>query len=306
VPLTYFEIATALGFLLMAEEGVQIAVLETGLGGRLDAVTTCAPTATAVTSIAVDHTEYLGESIGAIAREKAGIIKPGVPHVLGPLPAEADEEMARAAAAAGAPLLRFGRDFPQPPAAAVSLAGAHQRANAAVALELARQAATRLGRALPPEAVAAGLGGVRWPGRLEWIGHDLLLDCAHNAEGAAALAAALPALAAGRRVALVVSLVRDKDAAAMLAALAPLAAAVVATRSSNPRAVDAAALEALARPRAAVTRAVEDPEAALAEARRLAGPGGLVVVAGSIFLVGELRARLLGEPVDPRAVSDPL
>jgi dihydrofolate synthase/folylpolyglutamate synthase len=312
VPLTYFEIATALGFLYMADAKVEVAVLETGLGGRFDAVTACAPAATAVTSIALDHTEYLGGTIREIAREKAGVIKPGVPHVIGPLLAEADDEMVRAAAAAGAPLLRYGRDFGPPPVGApLALAGAHQRANAAVAVALVEQAARRLGRAVPEVAVTAGLAGVRWPGRLESIDQpgtlgDIVLDCAHNPEGAAALAAALPALAAGRPIVLVVSLVRDKDAEAVLGVLAPLAAAVVATRSASPRAVPAATLAERARRHTAETRAVEDPRAALAEARRLAAPGGLIVIAGSIFLVGELRAHLLGEPVDPQPVSDPV
>jgi dihydrofolate synthase/folylpolyglutamate synthase len=307
VRLTYFEIATALGFLYMAEQKVEIAVLETGLGGRFDAVTACAPAATAVTSIALDHTEYLGGTIREIAREKAGVIKPGVPHLIGPLPAEAEDEMVRAARAAGAPLLRYGRDFGALPAGTpLALAGAHQRANAAVAVALVEQAARRLGRVVPEAAVTAGLAGVRWPGRLESIGDDIVLDCAHNPEGAAALAAALPALAAGRPVVLVVSLVRDKDAEAVLGALAPLAAAVVATRSASPRALSAGALAEQAGRHARETLAADDPRAALVEARRLAGPAGLIVITGSIFLVGELRAHLLGEPVDPRLVSDPV
>ena len=308
VPLTYFEIATALAFLAFAEAGVQIAVLETGLGGRLDAVTTCEPAATAVTTIALDHTEYLGGSLVAIAREKAGIIKPAVPHLIGPLPPEAEAEMARAAAAAGAPLLRYGPDFgaPYTPPA---LAGPHQRVNAAIAVELSRQAAARLERTLWPEAIAAGLADVRWPGRLERLqagGGDVLLDCAHNPEGARALAEALPAQAGGRPVALVLSVVRDKDARSLVAALAPAIGTLVATRSASARATPPAELAAAARDVVPETTAIEDPAAALAEARRRAGPDGLVVIAGSIFLVGELRARLLGEPVDPRPVSDPL
>jgi dihydrofolate synthase/folylpolyglutamate synthase len=305
VPLTYFEITTALAFLLMAEQGVELAVLETGLGGRLDAVTTCVPAATAITSIALDHTEYLGPSLADIAREKAGVVKPGVPLVVGPLPPEADLVIAGAAAAVGAPLLRWGRDF-GPAEAAPALPGPHQRANAAVAAALVGQALARLGRALPAGAVAAGLSSVRWPGRLEAVAPDVLLDCAHNVEGAAALAAALPALAAGRRVVLVASMVRDKDAAGAIAALAPSLAAFVATRSANARALPAGELAALAASRLPVTRAVDDPREALAEARRLAGAGGLVVVAGSIFLVGELRAHLLGEPTDPHPTSDPV
>jgi dihydrofolate synthase / folylpolyglutamate synthase len=305
VPLTYFEVATVLAFLFMAEEGVEIAVLETGLGGRLDAVTTCEPVATAITSIALDHREYLGDTLAQIAFEKAGIIKPGVPCFIGALAAEADEEIARVAQAANAPLARVGRELAAPEVP-VALLGAHQRANAALAVALATRA---LGRAPTPEALARGLADVRWPGRLERVGGDVVLDCAHNVEGARALAAALPALAGDRPVVLLVSIVRDKDAAAILGALAPCARALVATSSRNPRALpagDLARLARLARPVVQEAHAVDDAVDALARARQLAGPGGLVVVAGSIFLVGELRAHLLGEDVDPAATSDPV
>jgi dihydrofolate synthase/folylpolyglutamate synthase len=309
VPLTYFEIATALAFLTFAEEGVELAVLETGLGGRLDAVTTCEPLATAVTSLALDHADYLGGTLREIAREKAGVIKPGVPHLVGALPPEAVEEMERAAAAAGAPLLRAGRDFSRDlaPDVAPALPGAHQASNAALAAALAAHAWARLRPGpLPPEALRAGLEGVRWPGRLERVTGDVLLDCAHNVEGARALAAALPSLTAGRPVALLTSIVRDKDAAGILAALAPAVGMVVATQSSNPRSIPAADLAALAAPLGLKTQMSPDPVVALNLARRFVGHGGLVVVAGSIFLVGELRAHLLGEPIDPTPVSDPL
>jgi dihydrofolate synthase/folylpolyglutamate synthase len=318
VPLTYFEVATVLAFLLMAEDGVELAVLETGLGGRLDAVTTCQPLATAVTSIGWDHTDYLGTTLRAIAHEKAGIIKPGVPHFIAHLPAEAEHEMERVAAQVSAPLRRLGRDFDYPATApAPSLSGAHQRSNAAVAVALARAAGQRLGRPISDDDIEAGLGGVRWPGRLERLGPDLLLDCAHNSEGAEALAAALPALrAAGQPAALVISVVAGKDLQGVLRPLLPAFDWIVATRSRNSRALPAAELAgaiALARKDdvqgARRVSVVEDPLAAIAEARqRLAGIGAdpLVVVAGSIFLVGEVRSALLAERPDPRLVSDPL
>jgi dihydrofolate synthase/folylpolyglutamate synthase len=305
VPLTYFEVATALAFLAMAEADVEIAVLETGLGGRLDAVTTCVPCATAITSIGLDHTDYLGDNLAAIAREKAGILKPGVPCFAGRLPVEADREIDRAAEAAGAPLFRFGADFGAPPFP-IALAGAHQRDNAALAAQLARAAGRHLGRSVDDRTLARGLAGVTWPGRCERIGDDLMFDGAHNADGARALAAAIAALAPGRRVVLLISVVDDKNPAAMLAALAPVAAAIVATRSDNPRALPVATLVAVATRFATDVTAEDDAGAALEEARRRAGPGGLVVVCGSMFLVGMLRARVLGEPVDPVPTSDPL
>jgi len=162
VPLTYFEVATVLAFQVMAEEQVEIGVLETGLGGRLDAVTVCAPLATAITSIGWDHMDFLCTSLASIAREKAGILKPGVPCFLARVPAEAEAVIDEVARAVGAPLLRFGRELDiEPDLPAPALAGAHQHANAALAVALAREVARRQGRALPADAIAAGLTGVR-------------------------------------------------------------------------------------------------------------------------------------------------
>jgi dihydrofolate synthase/folylpolyglutamate synthase len=301
VPLTYFEISAVLAFRAFAEAHVDVAVLETGLGGRLDAVTAASPVATAITSIGLDHTELLGGTLPEIAREKAGIAKPGVPLYLGPLPPEADGEIAHIAASVGASVHRYSVDLA--PADAPALAGPHQRANATLAVALARSGATARGRTLSDATIAAGLRAVVWPGRLEWLAPDVLVDCAHNQQGAEALVAALPP---ERPTALVLSVVRGKDAAGMLAVLAPHFALVVATRSRNERALPAAELGALLRDQR--VEVVEDPAAALALARGFADehPDGYVVVAGSIFLVGELRARLLGEPVDPLPGGDPL
>jgi dihydrofolate synthase/folylpolyglutamate synthase len=301
VPLTYFEISAALAFRAFAEARVDVAVLETGLGGRLDAVTAASPVATAITSIGLDHTDLLGGTLEAIAREKAGIAKPGVPLYLGPLPPEAEREIARIAAQVGAPVSRLGSDLAAPSAPA--LAGAHQRWNAALAVALAQVAAAACRRPLGPAQIADGLRAVSWPGRLEWLAPDVLADCAHNQEGAEALVAALRTRPP---TALVVSVVRGKDARSMLATLAPPFALVVATRSRNERALPAAELAALVSDRR--VEVVEDPAAALALARGFADehPGGYVVVAGSIFLVGELRARLLGEIVDPLPGGDPM
>ena len=325
VPLTYFEVATMLAFMAMAgpDVGVELAVLETGLGGRLDAVTACQPLATAITSIGWDHMDYLGSTIRSIAREKAGILKPGVPCFVARLPPEAGDEIARIAADVGAPLRHLGRDF-EWPAPAAALVGAHQRSNAALAVALAVEAGQRLGRPISREAIGAGLTGVRWPGRLETLaaGDDgeVLVDCAHNPEGAEALAAAIPDRTRGRRAALVISVVAGKDLPGILRPLLPAFSVVVATRSRNPRSLApralAAAIEALTslprEPSAPLPPVIvaDDPRAAITQARRRlddeGGADGLIVVAGSIFLVGEVRAALLGERCDPRAVSDPL
>jgi len=307
VPLTFFEISAVLAFLAFAEDAVDVAILETGLGGRLDATTACHPVACAITSIAFDHEAILGNTLRAIAYEKACIAKPGIPLFLGPLAPEADDCIAGVAAATGAPVHRSGKGYPPAPAAP-ALPGAHQLDNAALAVALASQAARSLGRPLDDAAVLRGLAEVRWPGRLERIADDVLLDCAHNVEGARALVAALPA--APFRV-LVTSIVRDKNAAGMLSALAPEFDSVVLTRSQSERASDPHELARLISRTRGGDRQVEcvaDPVAAFALARGKARAvsGGLVVVAGSIFLVGALRAHVLGHGEGVAEASDPL
>jgi dihydrofolate synthase/folylpolyglutamate synthase len=307
VPLTYFEISAVLAFVAFAEAGVDVAVLETGLGGRLDAASAGNPAACAITSIAFDHQDLLGHTLREIAYEKACIARPGVPLFAGPLPDEAAIEVERVAMDRGALLRRYGRDF-FAPSVPLALAGPHQSANAAIAVALAETVSAHLGRRLPADAVTRGLAQARWPGRLERLASDLLLDCAHNEEGAGALAATLPS--SSRRV-LVISVVRGKDAAAILRTLAPLFDLVVATRSGNERALDPADVVAHVERTRDGSRNVEcepDPTRALARARQFASQAsdGLTVVAGSIFLVGALRARLLGEPSDDVAGGDPL
>jgi len=303
VPLTYFEISAVLAFLAFAEAKVDLAVLETGLGGRLDATTASHPLACAITSIALDHQDLLGNTMREIAHEKACIARPGVPLFLGPLPAEAMAEVEQVARATGAPVRRFGVDFTVPDYP-LALAGAHQASNAALAVALAREVASSMGHVFHPETIKRGLLETRWPGRLERVTADVLLDCAHNTEGAEALAAALPV--ASHR-ALLVSIVQGKDAATMLAALCPHFDYVVVTRSPSERSLSPETLAALVpRDRGRKVEAVAEPVSALTRARELVAPDGLVVVAGSIFLVGTVRARLLNEPVDVIAGSDPM
>jgi dihydrofolate synthase/folylpolyglutamate synthase len=320
VPLTYFEVATVLGFLAFADAGIEVGVLETGLGGRLDATTVGPVVATAITGIAFDHTEILGDTLGAIAGEKAGIARPGIPLFLGPMPPEAEREIARVAERVGAPIFRHGRDFASPEVPPGGLAGAHQRVNAALAVALCEAVLRSAGVApLPADAVAGALAGVRWPGRLEHVPPDVLLDCAHNHDGAAALARHLDACIEAERAAggrrprtLIASVVEGKDAEGMLGLLGPRFDRVYVTRSSSDRAMAPEKLAALAPPAiATAVQVVLDPLAALAAARAEPQPPGAtlareIVVAGSIFLVGDLRARLLGEPLDPLPTSDPM
>ena len=196
---TFFEVTTAVAFELFRRAGVEVAVVEVGLGGRLDATNVVSPIATAITSIAFDHQKYLGSTLRAIAFEKAGIIKPGVPVVVGELDPEAATVIERIADERGAELIRTSArdaaDF------TVGLPGAHQLANAAVAARLLTLLDAR-GISVSPEAIAAGLAHPEWPGRLDLRrlpdGREVLLDAAHNPAGAAALASYLQRKAAHR------------------------------------------------------------------------------------------------------------
>lgn len=308
VPLTYFEVATLVAVRVMAAAGVDAVIWETGLGGRLDAVTALPVVGTAITSIGLDHTDLLGDSIEAIAAEKAGIARSGVPLLVGPVPAAAAAVIERQAAVVGAPVRRYPGELAAAPAPA--LAGAHQRTNAALATALAGLVLGNSGQGLRAPAVAQGLAEVQWPGRLEWITPDVLLDGAHNAEGAAALAAYVGSLPVNRRPrALVLSLVRGKDHGALLAALAALwpdLLAVVVTRSMNPRALPPAELAAAVRAAGAPAVEVAATSAEALQRARQRAAGAPVLVAGSLFLVGETRAALTGEPVDPVVTGDPL
>jgi dihydrofolate synthase/folylpolyglutamate synthase len=311
VPLTYFEVATAAAFLAMADAAVDVALLEVGLGGRLDATNVCEPLVTAITSIGLDHTDLLGDSIGAIAREKAGIAKAGVPMVVGPVPDEAGAVIRAVCAASGAPLIELPRgqahgwqSAPQP----AHLPGRHQADNAALAVVLAERVARAQGFALTEAHVREGLAAAIWPGRLEMVVPGVLLDAAHNPDGARALVEALPAV---RPRSLVLSVVRGKAVAEMLAILAPHFDVICVTRSPSARSLSPAELAALMPAGCrAVVRQIEDPIAALAQARQEMAAHrdrhGLTVVAGSIFLVGEVRAALLHEPRDPVVTGDPL
>jgi dihydrofolate synthase/folylpolyglutamate synthase len=303
-PPTFFECATAAAFDLFCRAGVEVAVLEVGLGGRLDATNVAAPIATAITSIDLDHQVQLGNTLASIAREKAGIIKAGVPVVCGPLPPEAAAVIERVARATGAPLVRApdtvsvarrrdGRvDFRSSDyvleGVQLALPGRHQADNAAVVVALLAEL-ERLGVRVGADAARAGLATVSWPGRLEHVTSGdtrILLDAAHNPAGAAALREYLLEIGWTHAV-LVFGAMRDKEVGAMLAALAPCCSRIVCTTATTSRAM---AAKDIARIAVDVGRwivdAEDDPAAALALARRAGNP---VVVAGSIFLIGPLR-----------------
>jgi dihydrofolate synthase/folylpolyglutamate synthase len=316
---TFFEFTTAMAFQHFADAGVDIAVIEVGLGGRFDATNVLAPVATAVTSVALDHQEHLGTTLGAIAFEKAGIIKPGVPVVLGRVPEEAAAVVARAARERQAPLRRLPDDFRttgESPAQfrydgptvsydglACPLEGRHQLDNAACALALL-EAASGHGLRVPEHAVREGLRAVRWGGRLETVEArpHIVLDGAHNPDAAAALAAhvaGIRRIRPGSRVLLVWGMMRDKDQAGFLDRLLPHVDEVIVTQARGLRAMPACELEPLVRARGRTARAQADPVEAMALARRMAAPDDLILLTGSLLLVGEAKAILLGCGLSP-------
>jgi dihydrofolate synthase/folylpolyglutamate synthase len=292
--LSFFEAATLAAFLAFRDANVDVAILEVGIGGRLDATNVIpAPRAAAITRIALDHTDRLGATLVDIAREKAGIAKPGLDIVVGPVAHEVRKAIDDVTHAHGATTSSID-DVPAPPK--VGLAGDHQRDNARVATVLG----VRLGASRA--SIERGIADVRWPGRLERIG-EFLLDAAHNPDGADALARHLRGLVLPpQRVGLVFGTLGDKDWAPMLDVLAPLAdrRVYVALLGAPRAAIDPHAMAA--RRSGLVASSVEEA-ITLATAPYPPGvvaPGGhMVVIAGSLVLIGEARALLLGLPRDP-------
>jgi dihydrofolate synthase/folylpolyglutamate synthase len=304
---TYFELGTLVAFEHFARSAVEVAVLEVGLGGRLDATTCARPRLTAVTRVGLDHTELLGETLPAIAREKAGILRSQVPAVVAEQPPEALGALEAAAAAAGAPLVLEGREFSLDASGhylgvgweldglRLGLQGEHQRHNAALAITCAWLLG-RQGIAVDAPAVRSGLAEVRWPGRLEQVAGrpPLLLDGAHNEDGVAVLRAALEAPPfAGRSVHLVFGVVADKRVEPMLERLLPRCRSASLTPLPTPRSLDPARyLEQAGRLCPRVDR-FPTPAGALSAARaRATTDDGWVVVAGSLYLVGAVKALL--------------
>jgi dihydrofolate synthase/folylpolyglutamate synthase len=303
-PPTFFECATAAAFELFRSARVELAVLEVGLGGRLDATNIVTPIATAITSIDFDHQAQLGDTIEAIATEKAGIIKPRVPVICGPLPPAAANVIREIARTRAAPLIEAldqvrvvscegdGSVSVRSPMRALesvtlALRGRHQLDNAAVAVALIDELAHH-GMRVTDEAVRRGLTEAEWPGRLERFsrgGVDILLDAAHNPAGARALASHLGEIG-WNRVTLVFGAMRDKDVQGLLQTLIPFCESIVCTTAPTPRALSASEIATLALRMGARVETIDDPETAIARAVAIGRP---VVAAGSIFLIGPLR-----------------
>jgi dihydrofolate synthase/folylpolyglutamate synthase len=312
---TYFEALTAAGFLAFAERRLDLAVLEVGLGGRLDATNLAAPILSVITSLSLDHQAELGPTVVHIAREKAGILRAGTPAVAWVDDAEAAAVLVAEAAGlhASLELANHGVQIldatPTPEGQRVSLAtpsrryleldlhlgGRHQTHNLGLAVRAAEALAGLGWSGLDQTAIARGVSRCRWPGRLELVelpgGKCVLLDAAHNPGGAVALAAALLARQPATEWDLLFGALADKDVPAILPAVARGARQVVLTRPDSPRALDPAFLVSLAEGAGAVEPRVEsDPGRALELA--LQGPSPLLVVCGSIYLLGTIRQAL--------------
>ena len=308
---TFFEVTTAAAFELFRRTGVEVAVVEVGLGGRFDATNVITPLAGAITTIDFDHQQHLGDTLGAIAFEKGGIIKPGMTVVMGELGAEAGAVIRQLAEERGATLVEAtagtrcdtemidgrARLSLTTPAGSygpvlLGLRGEHQVGNAVVAVRLLEVAAAR-GLPITRTAVEQGLASAVWPARLELLtvdgGRRVLLDAAHNPEGARALAAYLRRWHP-ERPPLVIGVMKDKNVSDIARTLLPVVSSVIATAAPTPRAIPAAELAKLLRARGADhVRAVEDPNQAIAQALDTADT---ICVAGSIFLAGAVRDRL--------------
>jgi dihydrofolate synthase/folylpolyglutamate synthase len=313
---SYFELLTAMGFAAFADAPVDVAVVEVGLGGRWDATNVVHAPVTVITPIGLDHTDVLGDTVAAIAREKAGIVHDGATLISADQPPAAASVLAERVAEVGGRLLSCGREFAvadrrlavggqtftvrtpagEYPDLHLPLYGRHQAGNAACALAAAE--AFLGGGRLDPELVRSAFAGVDSPGRLEVVRRrpTVLLDAAHNPAGAAALADALAESFAFDRLHAVVAVLADKDAAGLLAALEPLVSDVTVTVSASARALPVPALAAAARlvlgPQR--VRTAGDLATAIGQAvdRAAAEPRAGVLVTGSVLTVGQARELL--------------
>jgi dihydrofolate synthase/folylpolyglutamate synthase len=314
--ITYFELVTALAFMHFAWEQVDVAVVEVGLGGRLDATNVLLPLVSVITHLELEHTALLGNTLREIATEKGGIIKPHVPVVSAPQAPEALAALEAIAAAREAPFVLVGRDWQAegtpalaldgaqqitltrsadpdflPPGSAftLSLLGEHQQENALVALA-ALAAARQQFVVLTEAAVREGLASVHWPGRLQLLQEApaVVADGAHTPEATMRLARTVRSLHPEGRLWLVVGATADKDVSAVIAPLLPEADGIFATQADHPRAASSAEIAAMVAALGYQAQGYDDVCSGLRAALAVAAPEDLIVVTGSLFVVGDL------------------
>jgi dihydrofolate synthase/folylpolyglutamate synthase len=311
--LTTFEITTALAFLYFAKQKVDAAVVEVGLGGRLDATNVVVPLESVITSISFDHTLLLGNTLTQIAGEKAGIIKPGIPVVTSPQEEESRLVIERIAQERSSPLLQVGRDIlyeeisnslkgqtirvwsptgnlSTPIIFSIPLLGSHQMENAATAYA-ALEILSQQGIQITKDAIKRGFAKVFWPGRFEIVQYSppVILDCAHNRDSAKKLCLTLKQYYPNKPVILVFGASEDKDIQGMLFELMPLVKELIAVKSFHPRAIDPDKLVEMAQTYRHPIDCVEHIPEALEKALHLVSEDGVVLVTGSIFVVAEAR-----------------
>ena len=308
---TFFEVATAMAFTCFAEEGVDLAVIEVGMGGRLDSTNVITPLVSVITNIELEHMEFLGNTLAQIAGEKAGIIKQGIPVVTGATQQEVITVIEQEAAARRAAVYRLSRDFMPGPVTSqrgqvfdyrgigssfeklrINMHGRYQVDNACLALA-AIECLRNSGVIVDEPAVRRGLEQARWEGRLELVARrpDIYLDGAHNPASARKLAATVREMRpAYGRIVLLIGILGDKDYQGISSALVPLADHVVVTKPQYSRAMDVRALAAEIQKLHGSVEIAETVPEAIAAAGRAASPDDLVLITGSLYVVGDARA----------------
>lgn len=310
-----YELITALGFMHFTHEQVDMAVIEVGLGGRLDATNVVDPLVTAITSISLDHTQFLGDTLEQVAGEKAGIIKPGVPLVMAPQRPAAERVIMRIAERRNAPVVRVGVDWKFEPLShtdrrqklrvwreeagatsplqlSIPLLGKHQVENAAVAVAALHLISER-GLEVPAGAIRQGFDAVEWPGRFQIFSTEpaVVVDCAHNRDSAARLCQTLEDYFPARPVHMVFGASEDKDIDGMLRELAPSVERAYLAKAFHPRAAEPGDLAERAAGLGLDHELVPDVMTAVSQALGQAGSSDVVLVTGSLFVVGEVLAR---------------
>ena len=315
--LTTFEIGTALAFWHFARQNVDVAVIEVGLGGRLDATNVVIPRVSVITALFLEHTLILGDTLAQIAAEKAGIIKTGIPVVLSPQKEEARRVVAQIAAKHGSPLIQVGHDYTFEPLSTtldnqtfivrsektdfqtelrINLLGSHQIENAATAY-VALQVFRDQGVSISEKAIRGGFSLAEWPARFEVFHGNppVIIDAAHTQEAAEKLRRTVELHFPHQPIVLVFGVSEDKNVRGILSVLLPETKHIIYTKATHPRAMDVDALMAIDLPHPVPSEAVENVGQAVAEAKQIAGDDAVVLVTGSIFVAANARAVLLQE-----------
>ncbi len=312
---TFFEFVTAMALCYFAEEEVDFGVIEVGLGGRLDSTNIITPQVSIITNVSFDHQEFLGKTLASIAREKAGIIKPGIPVVTAVKQPVAQSVIKTTAYEKKAPVKIYGKDFhikkdslntfqyisPQRvlKGLSVALLGDHQRENTAVALCALEVLEEKGLIKISEDKIRKGLFNASWPGRAEIISRDplIIIDGAHNPSGAESLKKLLKSNFSYEKLYLIVGVMADKDIKGIFRRLLPEAEAVIFTKPKYSRSADPETLKKIARPYTSKCYVIPDVKQAIEYAKTEAGPRDIICITGSLYFMGEVK-EIFGERSD--------